>query len=122
WREDSTNQNEDYLRNYVRLTLLPQLLRNEPLAKEKLLKIYQQTRGLKHKIATELQKFISEHSQEQIMWRYQLIMLPSPAAKEVLYHMLTELDPDWHPTKAQIERALHFIKTAKAHKVFEVSV
>lgn len=123
WREDSTNTDTAYLRNYIRLELLPRMLHKDPAASQKLINIYNKAEALKKEIATELQKIIPvQHSADSYsLPRYQLIMWPSLVACEVLYHMLTQLDPDWHPSRLQIERSLHFIKGGLPYKDLEVS-
>ncbi len=124
WREDSTNQNENYLRNYIRHTLLPKMLNKEPEAIEHLLVINKNVTTLEKEIAIELQKIINDNSRSTnayTMTRYRLIMLPSSVAHELIYSIFTQLDPDWHPSKKQIERALHFVKTGLPGKILEVS-
>lgn len=116
WREDSTNKDQNYLRNYVRLTLLPRLYQQNPQAHNQLVAINQTTTRLKKEIATELQKL-----SPMVESRYFLIMAPPLVAQELLYSRLTQLDPTWHPTKLQLVRVLHFIKTADTSKQYEVS-
>jgi tRNA(Ile)-lysidine synthetase-like protein len=118
WREDSTNLNEKYLRNYIRHSLLPALKVKDPTAMQQLLKINQNTSELKNEIATELQKIIPDFQNELIMSRYRYIMWPSPVALEVLYVILTNLAPDWHPNSKALQQTLHFIKTGQSHKLY----
>lgn len=124
WREDSTNADQAYLRNYVRLTMLPTMRRKDPSVEQKLLHIHNNLKVLKKDIATELQKVIPEfsyQSTEYALPRHPLIMYPPSVALEVLYNILTTLDPNWHPTSMHLKRVLHFIKTAQIHKRMEVS-
>lgn len=124
WREDSTNRDQRYLRNYVRLTLLPRMELIDVNAKQTLLSINTKMTALQKEIATELQKIIppiDSSSQSYTIPRYQLIMLPSPVAAETIYQLLTNLDPQWHPNSVQVERALHFVKTGSPHKQLQVS-
>ncbi|MCB9822077.1 tRNA lysidine(34) synthetase TilS [Candidatus Nomurabacteria bacterium] len=117
WKEDSTNADIKYLRNYVRCKLLPTMTNINPDAQNKLRDIIKTTAELKLKIATELQN-ISTNSR---LDRYNFIMWPDSVAKEVIYQQLVQLDPDWHPSSLQITRALHFIKTALPGKQLEIS-
>lgn len=127
WREDSTNQNQEYLRNYIRLTLLPKLLSVNLNITEQLLTINEQVRELGIEIATELQNYINEFAEHDTqnrtyeIDRYQLVMLPTSVAHEVIYYLLTQLDTSWHPTGLQIKRALLFAKSAQNGKQLEVS-
>jgi tRNA(Ile)-lysidine synthase len=121
WREDSTNTSREYLRNYIRLQLIPAMVKKDPAATLQLLQINAELQRIKKEIATELQKIIPHKLHNTIMPRHPFIMWPSPVAAEVLYVVLTQLDVDWHPTSRQISRVLHFIKSGKPHKVFELS-
>jgi len=124
WKEDSTNQQQSYLRNYVRLTLLPVMLARDPQAKQKLLGINQSVAELKSAIATELQNIIPNNTFDNSavsLTRYQLVMWPEQVSLEVIHYVLTQLDPDWHPSTAQLKRALHFAKVGLVHKQLVVS-
>lgn len=124
WREDSTNQDQTYLRNYVRHTIIPNMLRSDPTATRRLLMINQSVQVLHKEIATILQKILRSNAQvpdSYVMLRYDLIMLPFSAAKEIIYATLTQLDPDWHPSEKQVERCLHFVKTGFPLKTLQVS-
>lgn len=124
WREDSTNTDTNYLRNYVRLQLIPAMKQKDPMAVQKFLKTYQNTTELKKEIATELQKYLIKYQLSNINYivpRYDCIMLPSAAALEILYQLITTLDPNWHPSLAQLQRTLHFIKTAYVGKSMDIT-
>lgn len=125
WREDSTNVDETYLRNYIRQTLLPIMIKRDPAAIEKLLTINSQMTELKKEIATELQKILttthySLNTNPQLP-RYFLIMTPPLVAQEILYQVLTQLDPNWHPNRLALQRLLHFIKTRPGGAVYELT-
>lgn len=124
WREDSTNQNEAYLRNYIRINVVPAMLRKDPTSVDKLTALYEETRKLKKDIATELQKQLIRYQTSNIKYcipRYILIMMPPLVAQELIYNALTRIDPDWHPNSNQIVNVLHFIKTGLPSKVMQVS-
>jgi len=124
WHEDSTNADENYLRNYIRLKLLPKMKQKDPHVTEKFFEIYKKTYNLKKDILKELQ-IISNNSklktQNYKLRRYQAVMWPENVAKEVIYTVLTDLDENWHPTNLQIEKALNFIKVASANKELQIS-
>ncbi len=124
WREDCTNSNQDFLRNHVRLTLLPAALKADPSFSKKILKLIESTGSLKLQITDEMSELISSYQLPTTNYqipRYQLIMWPSLVAREAIYTVLVLLDPDWHPDRVQIERVLHFVKTAKPGKQMQVS-
>lgn len=128
WHEDSTNADQKYLRNYIRHHIVPMLYERSPDAKRQLLAINKEVEGIKDKVATELQKlipyFTTIHDQRFTTYqlpRYHFIMWPRPVALEVMYTVLTQLDPDWHPSTLQLQRALHFIKSGQPAKQLELS-
>lgn len=124
WREDSTNSDTKYLRNYVRLNLIPAMLKKDPRCVERLLDINKETERLKKDIATELQNLMSSiqlPDSSQTFPRYNFIMWPPLASREVIYSIFTVLDPAWHPRELHIKRTLHFIKTGGSGKELQVS-
>ena len=132
WVEDATNLDTRYIRNYIRIKLLPTLMEKEPLFQEKLLSFIHTTEHIKDEINQELDQLLSmynvpfnsdnqlSHSNYQLL-RHKMIMLPDMVAKELIYSILVNLDPDWHPTTKQINRVLHFVKSAPVGKVLQVS-
>ncbi len=126
WVEDSTNQNLDYLRNYVRRTLIPRAQVKNPLFTEKLTELITNTQSLKVTITQELQTIVAQCTLQQDpssfeFPRYDLIMWPDEVSREVIYLLLTQLDPAWHPSKLQIMRALHFTKSGVPGKELQIS-
>jgi tRNA(Ile)-lysidine synthetase-like protein len=119
WREDSTNSNQRYLRNYVRLNLLPRMHSKDSETAAKLLAVNQRVMELKKDIATELQNILAESNKE--VSTHHLIMWPEAVAREILYSVLTKLDPNWHPSKLQLQRALHFVKSARIGQQIVIS-
>lgn len=126
WHEDSTNQDQKYLRNYIRHTLLPKAESKDPKFKEKLLSFVLSTQKLIPEINQELQGYIQNITSELSdsgahFLRYDFIMLPPNVAQEIIYKVLRNLDPAWHPSTLHIQRALHFIKSALPHKSLVIS-
>ncbi|MDQ5912699.1 MAG: tRNA(Ile)-lysidine synthase, partial [Patescibacteria group bacterium] len=126
WVEDSSNQNLEYLRNYVRRTLIPSAQVKDPLFTEKLTALITNTQSLKATINQELQTIVAQCTLQQDpssneLPRYSLIMWPDEVSREVIYLLLTQLDPTWHPSKLQIIRALHFIKSGLPGKEIQIS-
>jgi len=126
WVEDSTNQNLEYLRNYVRRTLIPSAQVKDPLFTEKLTALIVSSQSLKQSITQELQVqvehcVLNKDPSSFELPRYSLIMWPDEVSREVIYLLLTQLDPAWHPSKLQIMRSLHFIKSGLPGKELQIS-
>lgn len=125
WREDSTNDDPKYLRNYVRQTLLPNLVKKDLEFNKKLLESITHVQSLRPEIDAEIYSLLSTNHQllntTYHIKRHHLIMWPEGVASEVIYTALTSLDPEWHPSSSQIERALHFAKTARLNKRLQLT-
>jgi tRNA(Ile)-lysidine synthase len=131
WREDSTNTDQSYLRNYIRHTLLPKVHLTDPLFNDQLLRINKRAIKLRNEIETELTNLTStyqlpstnSHLPSSIFYlpRHNVIMWPEQVAQEVIYAVLRTIEVSWHPSQSQIERLLHFIKSAQPGKLFEVN-
>ena len=125
WREDSTNRDEKYLRNYIRRRLIPAAELKDDLFLEKMLIHINNLAKVKEQITAELDtlgaSFEKLSDNEARISRYSLIMWPNEVSKEVVYFVLTKLDPQWHPSRQQIERSLHFVKTAQIGKTLQIS-
>lgn len=124
WREDSTNQDENYLRNYIRLTLIPKLTKAHSKFSERMLAYSAAIVALKPEIQTELDRLVVSTRRSNTHFacsRYTLVMWPRTVSTEYLYSVLTQLDPDWHPERHHIERTLNFVKTAQNGNTLKVS-
>ncbi|MCA9309127.1 tRNA lysidine(34) synthetase TilS [Candidatus Saccharibacteria bacterium] len=123
WHEDSTNQDESYLRNYIRLTLIPKLTKAHPEFPERMLAYNAVIAALKPEIQSEIDRLVASarrSSTHLACSRYTLIMWPRVVSTEYLYAVLTRLDPHWHPERHHIERSLNFIKTAQNGSMLKV--
>jgi tRNA(Ile)-lysidine synthase len=124
WREDHTNINQDYLRNYIRHTLLAEAAKLNKSFNKKMLKIIESVNENRSEIDDEL-KVISTNfkvdDHKFIIPRYQLTMWPEIVALEVVRWVLTELGPNWHPLAYQINKTLIFAKTVEPNKTLQIS-
>ena len=118
WREDSTNNDHTYLRNYVRQVLLPMVHKTKPDFSQTILELSKNVQTIRPEIESQLQKLIPG---DLTFKRYNFIMWPDEVAREVIYTVLTKLDPDWHPSSVQLARALHFIKSGLSSKELIIS-
>jgi tRNA(Ile)-lysidine synthetase-like protein len=107
WYEDSTNTDKNYLRNYVRLDILPRLQAGE----KKLLQIVKHTQQLYDEIDALL---LTLTFSQQL-----LVSVPFPVAREIIVGELRKRDCAY--SKQLIERIYVFSMTARPHKIAEIS-
>ena len=93
WREDSTNSDMRYRRNYIRHVIMPKLSVSQ---KEALLQHIRTVSGLQQDIDTELANHLHLHPSQSELDRHWFIMLPHTVAREVLAtwlrrHNITDL-------------------------------
>lgn len=81
WREDSTNQDDSYLRNYVRHNVTQKLSQAE---RDNLLTHITKMHDINHEIDTILLDQINRQNSQQMINRSYFIQLPHAIAKEVL--------------------------------------
>jgi tRNA(Ile)-lysidine synthase len=79
WREDSTNQNPKYLRNYIRLHIMPRLSERD---KNHLLEIIEHSHGVNLELDTVLAELLPAPGQQ--MERHIIISMPHAIAKELM--------------------------------------
>jgi tRNA(Ile)-lysidine synthetase-like protein len=115
WREDSTNQDDTYLRNYVRLRLLPRF--NE-VDRAQLLNLINGLSPLNEKIDGLLVKQLNEQPVKGAIDRIWFNHLPHVVAREVLAAWLRANDSSFD--KKTLERLVVAAKTAIAGKRFPV--
>lgn len=105
WHEDETNQNVQYLRNYIRKEVVTKLSKSN---REELLALFLSQVKLRDEIEAENERIFSliqtKNSNEYS--RYFFIMIDQRLAIELLRFKITALRP-------QLERALIAVKTAK---------
>lgn len=117
WREDSTNQDTDYLRNYVRHQLLS---RFDDDARGRLWQIINGLKATNEELDELLAEHIADQSQEGELDRGWFVQLPHPAARETMAawlrgHGIRDFD------SKTLERLVVGAKTAAAGKSLDVS-
>jgi tRNA(Ile)-lysidine synthetase-like protein len=119
WREDSTNTDERYLRNYIRHTLVPLLDQKSDDWRTFFLQRIRNQQVVRLKIENELTKWLDNHvvfnNGQAHLRRYDFIMMPSRESYELLQQIFRRM------TGNSLERdlvatALLFIKTGLPHK------
>lgn len=115
WRNDSTNSDEKYLRNYVRARLMPRL--NEHRAE--FLSIRQQTIVICSELDTLCKRILVQSLEKKALVRVRFVILPYVVQKELIacWFRMYGISFD----KILIEHAVLAIKTLKAGKIFQLN-
>lgn len=112
WVEDQTNFSYSYFRNRVR----DKLAGVSPERRRALLGLINQQRQLRPIIESEIAEYVRTHTYSNdnatVAKRYDLIMLPSTVAVEVLRYLTSE-----RLTRPQLAQLRTFIGAAKPHKI-----
>jgi tRNA(Ile)-lysidine synthetase-like protein len=116
WREDSTNTNERYLRNYIRRRLLP---RFGTADRAQLLGIIGEMRLLNRHLDEQLAALLQEQSAAPDLDRSWFIQLPHAVAKEVLAAWLRAHGVRNFDTKT-LERLTVAMKTLQPGRLVDV--
>lgn len=87
WREDSTNTDTRYLRNYIRTNIVP---RFSAADRERLLLLGAQTAALNHDISEQIANYLHVQPNTHVLDRHMFIMLPHAVAREVLAEWLLQ--------------------------------
>ena len=116
WREDSTNTDESYLRNYIRHTLIPTLdQKSGDWRTTFLLHIRKQ-----QQLRAEITKLLDSHVEgRSVLDRYELIMQPPEISYEIIQHTST-MTMGNTLERPLAESAVLFAKVAKPGKVLEL--
>jgi tRNA(Ile)-lysidine synthase TilS/MesJ len=120
WREDATNESDVYLRNIVRRRVLKNIDQQQRTILEQI--IVRQS-SLNRQIDMELSRLAQRIAKAQtnnvLLSRYELIMLPGGVLYELLQHILLQHTGTTRE-KQIVWRAMLFCKTAKNNKIFQL--
>jgi tRNA(Ile)-lysidine synthase len=112
WREDSTNDDIRYTRNYIRHGVVPKL---SAVQRKKLLNLAKQQQELREEIEKEVLSVVKDIRTKDGYDRHRLIMMPDSVALEVLREATQgACEP------AQLRRLLHFVKTGRQGAVMQI--
>lgn len=119
WREDATNANTKYLRNKVRIEVIPKMSSEQ---RQQWLGMLQKAADINEKLDNELQNGLRQglHKGQPVLSRHWFIMLPHGVAKEVLLVILRQIAAHEVDRKT-IERLTVQIKVAAHGKTLEGS-
>lgn len=115
WREDVTNMDEHYMRNYIRHTLMPLLDQKSDVWRDEFLQKIRKQQDSRRTMTSLLDSLCKS----KVLSRYQLIMSPPEVAYELLQHAF-RLHTGNSVQRSLADSALLFAKTAKVYKVMEL--
>jgi tRNA(Ile)-lysidine synthetase-like protein len=117
WREDPSNTDTKYLRNYVRYKLIPKLDVANPDWRENFLSLIKRGGQLNRRIDQLLQPLAEDYAKPVekgwVIKRQQLLNLPRPLAHELLLTIFKRGSPLLSLSASQLKKALLFCKTAR---------
>lgn len=116
WREDSTNTDTNYLRNYIRLNILPRI---NASARAQLLNVINMTSSINNELDTDLKNFVRANSKDNNLNRVWFTCLPHAVAKEVLATWLRDNDLGSF-NSLTLERLVVSAKVAKVGQYFPI--
>lgn len=120
WREDSTNSDQTYLRNYIRHTGLPWLRKHDSHWQNNFLQLIRKQQQLRRTIEDQLIQLVALHSTKvsaaNHSERYLWCMTPIPVAYELL-QAIFRVTCGHSMLREQAESALLFAKVAKPGKI-----
>jgi tRNA(Ile)-lysidine synthase TilS/MesJ len=116
WREDSTNIDQHYRRNYIRHTVMPRL---DAQARAKLSRLIEKQRSLNQEIDQQIVNQLHLQDRAGVIKRRYFNRLPHTVSKEVLATWLREQGLRSFDSQ-MLERLAVTAKTAKPGKRLEV--
>lgn len=116
WREDSTNQNDTYLRNYLRHNILPAMQLEQ---RQQWVALYKTMLNVNKQIDQSVVDVVREMSTEEGVDRSQFVQLPHAIAGESLLTILRTLGAR-NISRKRLEQLIVAAKTALPGRVFDV--
>jgi tRNA(Ile)-lysidine synthase len=116
WREDSTNANPKYLRNYLRKHIIPKL---SPSEYQKLLAMNALAQKQNKNIDAEIGQLLQDANKNGEFMRQWFIMLPHAISAEVMAEYLRRNSVK-NLDKRLIARLVVAVKTARPHTMYDV--
>lgn len=106
WREDSTNSDDRYARNYIRRYILPRFAESD---REALLSVTRHAAELNEEIERQTINYLHLQPAHDTLDRYSFIMLPHAVAREIMAEWLLQ------NTEAELSRKMleRLVATAK---------
>lgn len=116
WREDSTNTDDRYLRNYIRKNILPRFAEPD---REALRAISHRAHELNRQVAVQAANYLHVQPAQNILDRHSFIMLPHTVAREIMAEwLLTNTGAEL--SRRMLERLVVAAKTGRAGSKVDV--
>jgi tRNA(Ile)-lysidine synthase len=90
WREDNTNAQTKYRRNYIRHQLIPTLQERSPKEYERLVRLIKRQAELNQAIDQQLTHLLHQQPEAGGLDRHGFIMLPHDVSQEIMAHWLRQ--------------------------------
>jgi len=119
WREDSTNTDLAYKRNYIRHVIIPKLKSRSPEKYATLVKLVRRQHDINRAIDNELAILLHMQTSQSALSRKDVIQLPHLVSKELVAAWLRQNGVRTF-NQAMLERITIGFKTAKPHSVFTI--
>jgi len=119
WREDSTNTDTAYKRNYIRHEIIPKLKSRSPEKYRKLVKLIRRQHELNQAIDNELATLLHMQLSKSALSRKDVIQLPHMVSKELVAAWLRQNGVRTF-NQTMLERITIGFKTARPHSVFTI--
>lgn len=116
WREDSTNSDPKYMRNYVRHTILPRFAEAD---REALLAISRKAAELNQQIAQQATNYLHLQPAVRTLDRHNFVMLPHAVAREIMAEWLLR-NTGAELSKRMLERLVTAAKTGRSGSRIDV--
>ena len=120
WREDQTNSDTRYRRNYIRHKVIPKLFTEQPSLKSGLteaIEYFEQTNlALDAHLESLVEEIADAKTNKIILRRHKLIILEPLLCRQLLYYLLRLLLPNIQVKEFKLVRLEHFCKTARPGK------
>lgn len=116
WREDSTNTDKNYLRNYVRINLVPKLSSED---RQRMLDVINNMRNTNQELDTLLVKQLADQADDGSINRQWFNQLPHDVSREMMASWLRANDIRNFDSKT-LERLVVAAKTGADGKTFPV--
>jgi tRNA(Ile)-lysidine synthetase-like protein len=117
WREDSTNADTKYLRNYIRQNIMPRFASTD---RQELIALHQKFYRLNQELEDEITDWLDTHAQDVSLKRHDFIMLPHNVAREIMAGWLLR-HTDVQLSKKLLERLVIAAKTGPINSKFDVN-